>query len=179
MVMISGGSQAPVAVAQLWGVRHRSSAMQIREASTRQDIETAGTLFREYAAWLRVDLCFQGFAEELAGLPGCYASPRGRLLIAWWDSEPTGCVALRPHSDTLCEMKRLFVRPAYRGHRFGRRLAERVISDARSIGYSSMVLDTLPEMHTALQLYEALGFVRRAAYYDTPLSETVFMELPL
>jgi putative acetyltransferase len=143
------------------------------------DVDTAGSLFREYATWLGVDLCFQGFAEELAGLPGCYAPPRGGLFIAWAQGEAGGCVALRPLSETRCEMKRLFVRPAFRGQGIGRLLAERVISEARSIGYSSMVLDTLPTMLSALRLYKSLGFVRRGAYYDTPLAETVFMERAL
>jgi putative acetyltransferase len=153
--------------------------MQIREASTLGDITAAGALFREYAAWLGVDLCFQGFAEELTTLPGRYAAPRGRLLIAWADGEPAGCVALRPLSDTRCEMKRLFVKPLYRGQGLGRELAEKVVSEARVIGYSSMVLDTLPTMQAALQLYKALGFARCSAYYKTPLSGTVFMELKL
>ena len=151
----------------------------ICEVSTPHDIAAAGALFREYAAWLGVDLCFQGFAEELASLPGRYAPPHGRLFIAWAGTDPAGCVALRPLSDTRCEMKRLFVRSAYRGQRLGKGLAERVISEAQGIGYSSMVLDTLPAMHAAIHLYEALGFTRRGAYYDSPLSETVFMELQL
>ena len=153
--------------------------MQICQATTEGEIETARVLFREYAAWLRVDLCFQNFAEELTGLPGLYAPPRGRLLIAWSGEEPAGCVALRPWKDSVCEMKRLFVRPPFRGQNVGRKLAELVVSDARSIGYASIVLDTLPSMEAALQLYESLGFVRRGAYYETPLKETVFMELKL
>src|ERR1043165_316924 len=153
--------------------------MQVRYAKTQEEIETARILFREYAAWLQVDLCFQNFAEELASLPGLYAPPRGRLLIAYSDKEPAGCVALRPLKDSMCEMKRLFVRPAFRGRNLGRRLAEQVVADARSIGYASMVLDTLPSMGPALRLYEGLGFVRRVAYYETPLKETVFMELKL
>lgn len=153
--------------------------MQIREAATNEDLDAAGLLFREYAAWLRIDLCFQGFEQELANLPGIYANPCGRLILAWADKEPSGCVALRPLSDTTCEMKRLFVRPAFRGQNLGRRLVERVISDARDIGYTCMVLDTLPFMHSALRLYDEVGFVQRSAYYDTPLPETIFMELRL
>jgi putative acetyltransferase len=153
--------------------------MQIREASTDSEIRATGALFREYASALGIDLCFQGFAEELVSLPGCYAPPRGRLFVAWADRDPAGCAALRPLSETLCEMKRLFVKPAYRRQHLGRRLAERAICAARAIGYSSMVLDTLPSMHAALRLYEGLGFVHCAAYYDTPLSETVFLKLEL
>ena len=151
--------------------------MEIREAIVQEDIETARALFREYAAWLRVDLCFQNFAEELASLPGLYAPPRGRLLVAWLDGEAMGCVALRPLKDSLCEMKRLFVRPAFRRQKVGRRLAEHTIAEARLSGYSAMVLDSLPSMAPAITLYESLGFVRRSAYYATPLKDTVFMEL--
>ena len=153
--------------------------MQICQATAPEQIAAMRSLFQEYAAWLRIDLCFQGFAEELATLPGSYAPPRGRLLLASGTGGPAGCVALRPASDTVCEMKRLFVRPAYQGHGLGRTLAQRVISEAKAIGYSTIVLDTLPSMHTAIWLYESLGFVRRSAYYDTPLPETVFMELRL
>jgi GNAT superfamily N-acetyltransferase len=137
------------------------------------------TLFQEYAAWLRIDLCFQGFATELASLPGLYALPRGRLLLASVGGEALGCVALRSVGGTVCEMKRLFVRPAFQGRGLGRRLAEMVIAEARTIGYSTMTLDTLPFMHAAIRLYETLGFVRRPAYYATPLQETIFMELQL
>jgi ribosomal protein S18 acetylase RimI-like enzyme len=153
--------------------------MQIRQATTKEEIETARVLFREYAAWLQVDLCFQNFAEELASLPGLYAPPRGRLLIASLDGEAAGCVALRPLKDSVCEMKRLFVRPEFRGQNVGRKLAERIVAEAKGIGYASMVLDTLPSMEAALGLYERLGFVRRTAYYETPLKETVFLELKL
>jgi len=153
--------------------------VRIHRASSKEDIEIARELFREYADWLRADLCFQKFAEELAGLPGEYAPPRGRLLIACEGSEPIGCAALRPRQNNECEMKRLYVRPAFQGRGFGRRLAEEVIAQARAIGYSAIVLDTLPSMGIALRLYEALGFTRRSAYYATPLPETIFMELKL
>ena len=153
--------------------------MQICQATTAEQIATIRDLFQEYAAWLRIDLCFQGFAEELANLPGAYAPPRGRLLLASTGDEPAGCVALRPAGEASCEMKRLFVRPAHQGRSLGRRLAEQVIAEAKAIGYLTMMLDTLPSMAHAIRLYEALGFVRRGAYYDTPLRETVFMELQL
>jgi len=112
-------------------------------------------------------------------LPGDYAPPKGRLLLATAAEGPAGCVALRPLEAKLCEMKRLFVRPAYRGHGLGRLLAERVVSDARVIGYERMLLDTLPTLHEAIRLYTSMGFSRCSAYYDTPLAETVFMELRL
>jgi putative acetyltransferase len=151
--------------------------MRIHQPTTEAEVEVVRALFLEYAAWLRIDLCFQGFSEELAGLPGAYAPPRGRLLVAACDQNVVGCVGLRPLNDTVCEMKRLFVRPAYQGRGLGRALAEGVIREAKTIGYSSMVLDTLPSMTGAIRLYETLGFVRRSAYYDTPLLETIFMEL--
>jgi len=153
--------------------------MRICQASTAEQIALSRVLFEEYAGWLGIDLSYQGFAAELAGLPGSYAPPRGRLLLALASGEAAGCVALRPLEGMICEMKRLFVRPAFRGQRLGRLLAERVVEEARGIGYRTMRLDTLPCMHAAIQLYEALGFVRRAAYYQTPLGDTVFMELQL
>jgi ribosomal protein S18 acetylase RimI-like enzyme len=155
------------------------AAMQIRYASTSDDIAAMRALFEEYAVALSVDLCFQGFAEELAQLPGSYARPRGRLMLAWANDRPAGCVALRPISDSVCEMKRLYVRPAFRRQGAGKQLAECVIAEARQIGFSSMCLDTLPEMTAATRLYESLGFVRRDSYYNTPLQETIFMELEL
>jgi ribosomal protein S18 acetylase RimI-like enzyme len=136
-------------------------------------------LFQEYAQWLGRDLSFQGFATELAGLPGAYAPPDGRLFLALTDEKAAGCVALRPQDGGFCEMKRLFVRPAFRRQGVGRLLAQRVIASARECGYSEMRLDTLPFMEGALLLYEALGFVRCPAYYETRLRETVFMKLQL
>jgi GNAT superfamily N-acetyltransferase len=153
--------------------------MQITQATTPEQIGAIRELFQEYADGLRVDLCFQGFTVEMATLPGLYAPPRGRLLLAMGVDGPAGCVALRPIDETVCEMKRLFVRAAFQGHGLGRILAREVISEARSIGYATMRLDTLPAMHSAIRLYESLGFVRRSAYYATPLQETVFMELKL
>ena len=165
------------AVADLIVVRPRG--MQIRQASTDNEIAIARTLFQEYAAWLGVDLAFQGFGEELAVLPGVYSPPRGRLLLASEKGETAGCIALRPVAELACEMKRLFVRPAFRGRGVGKMLAERVVEEARMIGYASMKLDTLPSMGAARRLYEALGFVPIPAYYDTPLPGTIFMELQL
>ena len=153
--------------------------MQICQATTPEQISAVRDLFQEYAAWLRVDLCFQGFTAELATLPGLYAPPRGRLFLATHPDRSAGCIALRPLAGTVCEMKRLFVRPAYQRQGLGRTLARRAISEARGLGYSAMRLDTLPAMHNAIRLYESLGFERRSAYYETPLPETVFMELKL
>lgn len=153
--------------------------MNIRQANTKKEIAAARALFEEYVKWLGVDLCFQGFADELASLPGLYAPPRGRLLLAWAEAQTAGCVALRPLSDSVCEMKRLFVRPAFRGQGVGRMLAETAVAEARTIGYASMRLDTLPAMSAATALYESLGFTRFPAYYATPLQDTIFMELKL
>jgi putative acetyltransferase len=154
--------------------------MEIRHATTIKEIAQARALFEEYARWLGVDLQFQGFAAELAGLPGYYGPPRGRLLLAWMDSgEAAGCVALRPLSESVCEMKRLFVRPAFRRQGLGRRLADRIVAEGRELGYSIMRLDTLPFITEALQLYQSMGFVPCPAYYGTPLAETIFLELKL
>lgn len=153
--------------------------MQIRQASTDNEIAIARILFQEYAAWLGVDLAFQGFGAELVDLPGVYSPPRGRLLLASEKGETVGCIALRSLTELACEMKRLFVRPAFHGRGIGKMLAERVVREAKMIGYASMKLDTLPSMDAARRLYEALGFVRIPAYYDTPLPGTIFMELQL
>jgi GNAT superfamily N-acetyltransferase len=120
--------------------------MKICQAVTPEQIGLARTLFEEYAAWLGIDLSFQGFAAELAGLPGFYVPPRGRLLLALARSEAAGCVALRPLAEGVCEMKRLFVRSGFRGQGIGRRLGERIVAEARTIGYRTMRLDTLLSM---------------------------------
>ncbi len=153
--------------------------VEIYHAASARKMAHIRALFEEYAAWLGVDLGFQGFAAELAGLPGVYGPPRGRLLLAFVNGEAAGCVALRPLPENVCEMKRLFVRQGFRGRGIGRQLAERIIGDAREIGYSVMRLDTLPFIREALGLYESLGFVRCSAYYETPLAETIFFELRL
>ena len=156
-----------------------AARMKISQAIIPEQITLSRTLFEEYAGCLGIDLSFQGFAAELAGLPGVYVPPRGRLLIALAGSDASGCVALRPLGDGVCEMKRLFVRPSFRGQGIGKLLAERILEEARTIGYRTMKLDTLPQMQAAIRLYEALGFTRCTAYYVTPLPDTVFMELQL
>jgi ribosomal protein S18 acetylase RimI-like enzyme len=136
-------------------------------------------LFQEYAGTLDVDLGFQGFPQELAGLPGEYAPPRGRLLLGFEGDQPAGCVAVRPLEAEVCEMKRLYVRPDFRGAGWGRRLALRAVEEAASEGYRRMRLDTLPAMAGAQALYQALGFRPIPAYRYNPVPGTVFLELDL
>ena len=154
----------------------------IREATTAREIALVGELFEEYAAWLAArgaDLSLQAFPAELAGLPGPYAPPQGRLLLARAGEEISGTVVLRPIGESICEMKRLYVRPAFRGLGCGRKLAERIIAEARAIGYATMKLDTLPLNREAIQLYRELGFTECRQYHESPYPDTVFMELGL
>jgi putative acetyltransferase len=137
------------------------------------------TLFEEYAASLGFDLAFQGFDVELRDLPGEYGPPRGRLLVARVGSEPAGCVALRQLEGDVCEMKRLYVRPAYRRTGAGRALAEAVISAGRELGYARMRLDTVPAMGAARALYGSLGFREIPPYRHNPIPGTAYMELRL
>jgi GNAT superfamily N-acetyltransferase len=155
--------------------------LTIVKAETPAQVSTAREMIEEYAAWLEFKLCFQGYEEEIQSLPGKYAPPFGRLLLALWDGRPAGVVALRPLEEPgVCEMKRLYVRPDFRGHQIGRILAERIIADAAEIGYSRIRLDTiLGKMDSAIAMYRTLGFAEIAPYYKTPVSETLFMELAL
>jgi putative acetyltransferase len=169
-----------VRTADLSDKRTVSAAANIRQATTTDDIARARALFVEYAQWLKVDLCFQGFAEELTELPGAYAPPRGRLLLAGATGDAFGCIALRPLDNVgLAEVKRLYVQPAHRGERWGYRLAEVLIAEARAIGYRELKLDTLEWMTPARALYASLGFRECAAYYDNPLAGVVYMRLEL
>ena len=151
----------------------------IHPAVSPQDIERARELFREYAEWLKVDLCFQGFEGELATLPGDYAPPDGRLLIAHHHEKPVACVALRRLDASTGEIKRLYVRAEMRGRRTGRRLVEQVIAAAREIGYRRLVLDTLPQMTEAQALYRSFGFRDIPGYYANPVPGVVYLELDL
>ncbi len=165
----------------------------IRQATAASDLALARALFVEYAGWLKVDLCFQGFDRELATLPGAYAPPRGRLLLAGIPGEAFGCIALRPIDAAAAgsgaavtapdrdagEVKRLYVQPARRGGGWGRKLALALIADARALGYTELKLDTLDWMADARRLYGELGFRECAPYYDNPLPGVVYMELHL
>lgn len=153
--------------------------MTIKQASTEKEIEAVRRLFREYEAFLDVDLGFQNFDAEFAGLPGKYARPDGELLIGLNGNRILGCVAVRRLDDGVCEMKRLYVKPEARGTGLGRRLAREIIDIAREMGYSLMRLDTLDRLTQAMHLYETLGFKRTAPYYDNPLQGVVYWELPL
>ena len=150
--------------------------MNLIQAQAVSDLDAARALFREYQRFLGVDLCFQGFEEELATLPGRYAPPRGRLLLALDGSRAAGCVALRPLDDRICEMKRLFVRPAYRGRGLGRVLATRIVNEASALGYAAMRLDTLEGLEGAMHIYTSMGFQRCAPYYANPLPGVVYWE---
>ena len=154
--------------------------MKLIQATSPEEITLARQLFEEYASWLEINLCFQNFDKELAGLPGDYALPRGRLLLAIEDEQLAGCVALRPLPDRACEMKRLYVRPTFRGRGLGRKLVATILEAAREIGYERMLLDTLPgKMDQALAMYRRLGFKEIEAYYDNPVEGATFMELSL
>ena len=177
----------------------------IRHASTARDVELARALFLEYAQWLKVDLCFQGFEQELAALPGAYAPPRGRLLLAGAPGEAFACIALRPlesesgfgcgsitptcetgaawaggtQNGSMGEVKRLYVQPAHRGEGWAKRLAQMLLDEARDIGYRELKLDTLAWMSPARALYSSLGFRQCAPYYRNPLPGVVYMSLAL
>lgn len=153
--------------------------MRLTRVETEGQVEEARALFREYEASTGVDLCFQNFAQELVSLPGDYAPPSGRLIIACDGEEAAGCVALRKVDETVCEMKRLYVRPGFRGTGLGRTLAEHIVGGARAIGYGRMRLDTLPSMRSAVALYRSLGFKEIEPYRFNPVEGTLYMELEL
>lgn len=151
----------------------------IRSASTDADFAQARALFEEYAAGLAIDLCFQGFAQELETLVQMYGPPRGVLLLVEIEGTAAGCAAVRPFDDVICELKRVYVRADFRGAGIGRRLTESVLQAARAMGYKSIRLDTLPQMAAAQRLYENLGFRDIPAYYGKPMPGQRFMEAVL
>ncbi len=156
-----------------------SSGFAVAEALDAESVEACRALFSQYHEELGMSLCFQGFDEELASLPGAYARPRGRLLLARILGEPAGCVALRPLGHQDGEMKRLYIRPMYRGMGLGRVLAECVIDEARGLAYRTLKLDTLPGMAPAQHLYRDLGFIDAAPYNDNPMPGVRFLSLDL
>lgn len=153
--------------------------MQVQIIDGEARIDDVKTLFAEYASSLGIDLEYQNFGDEFASLPGKYARPSGRLYLALVDGSPAGCIAMRKIDAECAEMKRLYVRPGFRGAKLGLALVERVIAAAREIGCRALVLDTLSTMRRAQELYRGLGFVETDAYYDCPVAGTVFLRLEL
>ena len=151
----------------------------VRPARLPDEVPAVRALFREYAAGLGVDLCFQNFEGELVALPGAYAPPAGRLLVADADGELVGCVALRPQAPGVCELKRLYVRPAHRGRGLGRRLLEALLAEAVAAGYRESVFDTLESMTEALALYRSLGFAETEPYNEHPVDGTLWFRKAL
>lgn len=159
--------------------RRASAPLALMAATSPEQIQAVRALFREYERAIGVDLCFQGFADEIATLPGAYASPRGMLSIATVDTEPVGCVALRPLVGDGAELKRLYLRPGARGRGHGLRLVHHVMDGARERGYRRIRLDTLPSMTDAIALYRRIGFVEIPAYNENAMPGTLYFELVL
>jgi GNAT superfamily N-acetyltransferase len=155
----------------------------LRGPDSPEQIEATREIFREYATSLAIDLCFQNFEAELAALPGEYQAPAGQLLLAWVDGELAGCGALRalPDADyaNACEMKRLYVRPAFRKFGLGRLIAQALLDAARGMGYSAMLLDTLDDMEAARELYASLGFTEVPPYYFNPIAGAHYLKADL
>lgn len=173
----------PIPPSKSFSVPFASSAVKglsFVQAESPAQIAQARELFLEYAQSLGFSLCFQNFDRELAGLPGDYAPPEGRLLLAQYDGQLTGCVALHRLEDGICEMKRLYLRPQFRGLGIGRALADRIISEARQIGYQRMRLDTVePVMRDAVAMYRKIGFREISPYCSNPIAGALYMELQL
>src|SRR6266496_265333 len=157
----------------------KAAMLEIVQADTPESINEARQLLQEYAASLNFDLCFQNFGQELVELPGEYVPPDGFLFLARDEGKAAGCVALRKFSAGICEMKRLYVRPAFRGRGLGRHLALTIINAARHAGYGRMRLDTLSSMKQAVALYESIGFRRIPPYRANPICGAIYLELNL
>ena len=154
--------------------------MELIQAQSPEEIASARELFEEYASWVEISLCFQNFDKEVAELPGAYAPPSGRLFLASDGQQVMGCVALRKIGDGVGEMKRLYVRPEFRGRGLGRTLTKKLIAEARQIGYARLRLDTLPgKMDQAIAMYGSFGFQKIPPYYKNPVADATFMELAL
>lgn len=161
-------------------LRETSLVVTIAQIKNDDEISEARLLFREYEAWLGLDLCFQGFEQELRDLPGKYVPPEGRLLLAKLGNEVAGCIAMRKLGKGICEMKRLFVRDTFRGHGIGEKLIHTLIEEARAENYRAMRLDTFPpKMGKAVSLYTSHGFYPIDSYYENPHEDVLFMELDL
>lgn len=156
-------------------IKFEEMLLEFKLVNSKELIEETKCIFKEYQESIETDLCFQKFEEELASLPGKYALPNGRLYLVYVDGKLAGSVALRPMEDNNCEMKRLYVRPKYRGMRLGRILAEKIIDEARKIGYKKMFLDTLDTMVSAVILYKKLGFKDAPEYCFNPINGAIFM----
>jgi len=154
--------------------------LSLAQAETPAQVAQARELFLEYAQSLGFSLCFQNFDHELADLPGHYAPPEGRLLLAEYEGQLAGCVAIRKLEDSICEMKRLYLRPQFRGKRLGAALAQSIMSEARQVGYKRMRLDTVePVMGDAVAMYRKMGFREIAPYRENPIAGALYMELEL
>jgi ribosomal protein S18 acetylase RimI-like enzyme len=160
-------------------MKNNAFPVRVIQAAAPTEIALVRDLFLEYARTLGFDLCFQGFDEELAGLPGSYAPPSGRLLLALSGPDAVGCVALRPLEPEICEMKRLYVRPGQRGQGTGRILVDRIVQEARSITYRAIRLDAIRTMEAAVALYTSMGFREIPPYRFNPIEGAVYMELSL
>ena len=157
-----------------------SSDIKLGHIESGPDLEQIRALFLEYARSLNFNLCFQSFEKELQELPGLYGTPQGRLILCKVEGRAAGCIALKPLETGVCEMKRLFVRPEFRGKRLGAKLAAHIIGEARAIGYSAMRLDTIRgTMHDAIALYRSIGFEEIPPYYENPIPNACYMELKL
>jgi putative acetyltransferase len=156
-----------------------SRETKILSAHTAESMPAVRILFREYAEALGFHLCFQDFEKEMSELPGRYAPPEGRILLAFAEDDPAGCVAMKKLGSGICEMKRFYVRPSYRGRGIGHQLAEAIIAEARMTGYDRMRLDTVPSMQSAIAIYEALGFKDTEPYVFNPVPGVRYLELAL
>ena len=151
----------------------------VNQAHSQEELRQVKLLFSEYASSLDFDLSFQNFDNELANLPGEYSLPSGAILLAYYEGSAAGCVAMRRLAEDVCEMKRLYVRPAFRGKKIGKALSVAIIDEARKRGYSRMRLDTVPSMKEAIQLYRSLGFKETYPYRYNPRAGAMFLELIL
>jgi len=153
--------------------------LMVNQAHSQEELRQVKLLFSEYASSLDFDLSFQNFDNELSNLPGEYSLPSGAILLAYYEGSAAGCVAMRRLAEDVCEMKRLYVRPAFRGKKIGKALSVAIIDEARKRGYSRMRLDTVPSMKEAIQLYRSLGFKETYPYRYNPRAGAMFLELIL